>query len=608
MEKLAFLNLQIEITRRCNIRCAHCMKGDAQSVVLEKAVIDKLLDKTVAIGTLHITGGEPFADVDIMRYLIDGIVDRDIPVNNLLVTTNGLLIDDSCRDIFKKIYSHLKVKHELVYKKEMPAEWLKSKCVVRVSVDKFHGTDKDDIYKKVNSILGEYTEVKLYGIGDVVKAIGRGKDIDNSAKVGEYKRHKIQIQGHGRMALCPYVSNELSQKETDKYIICCSINLTAKGNLEELFDNDYNTEDQDANIIANVLRDDSIIKMIDSYNTKIPFCDYIEKQNIDESDPTTLIFEKRIAENRNETMNDKRYWTQTGDLSDESKLSEYAGNSLNEKMADYLNVNRVLSVGEVFARKWFPDDPKSQEIKIAYPYLSREECLYYQKAPDEHKTMLRIMNGERKVKADLEEHKKANKRLFLMFENLRKMVRDGMPIDKAYDLYTVNMDRSRGMSLKFDQEKFIDYLHLESNYDKWGAIKGFFVQKMMEIVENINLESIRFMKSEQCSIENYKAILGEYIAIFRLWDSYKKDNYSKEYQADKNDKFTKALDEAALVFPELLAAMMQCDIILEKMVNSVDDFFKRDHTYTDREATFKEAIIANNVTNKIKTIQNELRR
>ena len=78
--------------------------------------------------------------------------------------------------------------------------------------------------------------------------------------------------------------------------------------------------------------------------------------------------------------------------------------------------------------------------------------------------------------------------------------------------------------------------------------------------------------------------------------------------ADKNDKFTKALDEASLVFPELLAAMMQCDIILEKMVNSVDDFFKRKHTYTDREATFKEAIIANNVTNKIKTIQNELRR
>lgn len=607
-EKLAFLNLQIEITRRCNLQCAHCMKGDAQSVVLEKAVIDKLLDKTVAIGSLHITGGEPFADVNTMRYLIDGIIDRDIPVNNILITTNGLLIDDSCRDIFQRLYNHLKAKHKFVYKEEMPVEWLKGKCVIRISVDQFHGTNKDSIYENVNKILGEYAEVKLYGVGDVVKAIGRGKDIDNAAKVEEYKRNKIQIQGNGRMALCPVISNELSQKDTDKYIICCGLNLTAKGNLEEIFDNDYYTEDQDKNIIANVIRDNSIVEMIDSYNKGKSFCNYIEKQDVDDSDPSALIYEKRISENRSEIENDKRYWTQNGDLTSESKLSEYAGASLSEKMIDYLNVNRPLSVGEIFARKWFKDDPKSREIKIAYPYLSRNECLYYQKAPDDHKTMLRIMNGERKVMADIEEHKKENKRLHTMFENLRKMVRDGMPIDKVYDLYTVNMGRAKGKIFIFDKEGFIKYLQSDCSYNEWDALKGFFIQKLMVIVENMNLEKMKFLKSEQCTVENYEAILGEYIAVFRLWDSFKNDKYNVEYQAGKNDQFVKALDEAASVFPDLFAEMMQCRIIMERMVNSIDDFHNRKHSYEDGKVTIREILIANKVTKKMKTIQNELRR
>lgn len=57
--KLNIYNLVLEVTRRCNMCCAHCLRGEAQNMDMQKETIDKLLDQTDSISMVTFSGGEP---------------------------------------------------------------------------------------------------------------------------------------------------------------------------------------------------------------------------------------------------------------------------------------------------------------------------------------------------------------------------------------------------------------------------------------------------------------------------------------------------------------------------------------------------------------------
>ena len=51
----------IEVTRRCNMCCAHCLRGDAENIDIQEKYIDAFLDsfeKGACISSLTFTGGE----------------------------------------------------------------------------------------------------------------------------------------------------------------------------------------------------------------------------------------------------------------------------------------------------------------------------------------------------------------------------------------------------------------------------------------------------------------------------------------------------------------------------------------------------------------------
>ena len=74
--KLPFRSMALEITRKCNMKCPHCMRGKPQNQVLNKKVIDKFLDEIGTVQNLLLTGGEPFLEPEIIEYLVDGIIKR----------------------------------------------------------------------------------------------------------------------------------------------------------------------------------------------------------------------------------------------------------------------------------------------------------------------------------------------------------------------------------------------------------------------------------------------------------------------------------------------------------------------------------------------------
>lgn len=92
--KLTIHDLCIETTRRCNMACAHCMRGDAMNRDLDPALLDKLFSKLSGIGNVTPTGGEPSLNPAALLQIRDAILKYNIPVAGVYLVTNGKEITD----------------------------------------------------------------------------------------------------------------------------------------------------------------------------------------------------------------------------------------------------------------------------------------------------------------------------------------------------------------------------------------------------------------------------------------------------------------------------------------------------------------------------------
>lgn len=91
--------LELQITRRCNLRCRHCFVGEASNVDLGIEEIKKVLREFEELQGLRvlITGGEPLMHPDFLKinqYL------ETVAVRKILFT-NGLLLNDKVLSVLK---------------------------------------------------------------------------------------------------------------------------------------------------------------------------------------------------------------------------------------------------------------------------------------------------------------------------------------------------------------------------------------------------------------------------------------------------------------------------------------------------------------------------
>ena len=63
-------NLCLEVTRRCNMGCAHCLRGNAENLDMSRETIDQVLEQVDMIGQVTFTGGEPSLNMDTIRYFL----------------------------------------------------------------------------------------------------------------------------------------------------------------------------------------------------------------------------------------------------------------------------------------------------------------------------------------------------------------------------------------------------------------------------------------------------------------------------------------------------------------------------------------------------------
>lgn len=91
MKKLEIDNLIIEITRRCNMECEHCLRGDAECTDIDEKFIDKILEDIEHIRTLTFTGGEISLHPMPILYTLQKCKELNITVDSIYCVTNAML-------------------------------------------------------------------------------------------------------------------------------------------------------------------------------------------------------------------------------------------------------------------------------------------------------------------------------------------------------------------------------------------------------------------------------------------------------------------------------------------------------------------------------------
>lgn len=221
--KYEFDVLMIEITRKCNLKCEHCLRGDAQNITMGKEVIDKIFEDAADCKQILFTGGEPLLALDEIEYFVDKILESDWTTKNIAMTINGTIRDRRLIDIANKFCRSREGQTVHIF----------------VSDDEFHNTDESnrtlDFYHKFQTANGVYIVPQEFSIGNKQEEFtlaGRAiKYYENHPQLSDRWFVKKEEQTNHRLCIL-----------NDR--IPCAMYITALGGFESYVGEDFSTVDR----------------------------------------------------------------------------------------------------------------------------------------------------------------------------------------------------------------------------------------------------------------------------------------------------------------------------------------------------------------------------
>ena len=121
-------SLIIEVTRKCNMKCYHCLRGSAQKYNIDNRHIRTMLKQCSRVNHVVFTGGEPSLNVDAIEYFIKVAKELNVEVGSFYIATNGKNIKTEFIIAVLKLYA-------LCDEKEM--------CSIQLSNDMYHAEDAE---------------------------------------------------------------------------------------------------------------------------------------------------------------------------------------------------------------------------------------------------------------------------------------------------------------------------------------------------------------------------------------------------------------------------------------------------------------------------------
>ena len=117
--------VSIEISQKCNLACAHCMRGEPENISITKDILNSFFDEVKGGKALVISGGEPFICYDEIKEVMEVIKQKEVLFGGVIIVTNGTVYDE-------RIYSLLENNFEIIQ--------------ICVSHDKYHLESIEKLY------------------------------------------------------------------------------------------------------------------------------------------------------------------------------------------------------------------------------------------------------------------------------------------------------------------------------------------------------------------------------------------------------------------------------------------------------------------------------
>lgn len=249
MEKVTFGSLVIEVTHRCNMHCAHCLRGEAENIDISIGAIDSLLDQTEAIYDLLLSGGEPCLNIEALEYIANGIEKRGIKLFGADMITNGTIFDPRVIKVMKQFYRLVTQS-----KRDCGLRYDLQDVQLGFSFDKYHERQdlaKENMIKYENAGKGTYS-IAIKQCGNDPFPRGRGKNLEEAKKVVDYGATPLAHMSERRVEvlccndkiypLCPVYHNAHIYDKR-QHMILCKMAMLPDGTIINTCGSDYESYD-----------------------------------------------------------------------------------------------------------------------------------------------------------------------------------------------------------------------------------------------------------------------------------------------------------------------------------------------------------------------------
>lgn len=266
--KINLDGLELEITRKCNYKCKHCGRGEAQNKTISKEIVDMLFcNINNSIKQILLGGGEPLLAIDMIEYFCNKLIEKNINVSFIKIFTNGNVSNEANSRLLNIFQTLIKNKKDIV-------------CIISVSDDDYHAEqDKTGEYLKsykyflnyasdnLQVILNNPVVDNLYEIANAGRAKELIKNINNLENESLRPIFKADAHMFTYGHRVPIINNTIP----------CTISLSVNGDVKLYQIFEY--KEADKNSMGNILNKD-ILSIIHSFNQNAIVECYEEKTYI----------------------------------------------------------------------------------------------------------------------------------------------------------------------------------------------------------------------------------------------------------------------------------------------------------------------------------------
>lgn len=257
MKKLNVTYMYLELTRRCTLECAHCMRGNRQNIDMSEEILDNALKDVVHIHELDLGGGEPLLVPHVIESIMNRIKTFGIRVDKISFTTNGTVLTPKVIELIKKLQEIAPLNVRLSHDKFHLLELYIKKLTERV--------DKNN--ELFTEMLGYNPKDKDFVMDDGnIHRIGKAKSLtqDDVDAINKWIKPTYYHLSLGRPNTLDVV--KMYDWEKDVVQVCGSVVISATGYLTQM-DREYELEDKGP-IFGLHIKDKSLLDALIQYENE----------------------------------------------------------------------------------------------------------------------------------------------------------------------------------------------------------------------------------------------------------------------------------------------------------------------------------------------------